>query len=298
MHSRRIIMTMVCAVFIIALAVAFGLTGSRLWSVYAEDTAPSPEFIAAAMRNQEQPGMALVTTYTLERSEIFSEKTRAEIKTVRDMYYVRTLEAMYLKEKVTNTAAAEADTSDIDITNYTVERSYNRTSGEYRELTERDNGAPASGIDTRKPELNALGLMTPVESVVGYFGSASLYYLVEHGTVLDKKEIDGHDCWGVAYDVSGVLQRHVVWVDPDIGFCPRRIELILNNQLRHCKSLCDYHKIGENVWFPKEIMYERFSKTGESVTSSTIKVTDIKLIPLEPDIKLRVHFPPGTSVEK
>ena len=291
-------MMMACTVLIVVLAVAFWLTGSRPWSAYAEDTAPSPEFISAAMRNQEQPGKALVATYTLESSEIFSEKTRAEVKTVRDMYYVRTLEAMYLKEKVTNKTAAEADISDIDITNRTIERSYNRISGEYRELTEWDSGTPASGIDTHKPELNALGLMTPVESVVGYFGSASFYYLVEHGTVLEKKEIDGHDCWGVAYDVPGVLQRHVVWVDPDIGFCPRRIELILNNKLRRCKSLCDYHKIGENVWFPKEITYERFSKTGEPEPSSTIKVANAKLIPLEPDIKLRVHFPPGTSVEK
>lgn len=297
MHRVRLIRWLTYLVCAVAIAITVGMTHFHLWSPCADSTAPPPEFIAAAMKDQEKPGMALEVQYSWKSTGTIGQTHPVEAEIVRERYYVRTPKVIFLREKVTRDFAPTADTSNLYTANYTTTRLYNRSTGQYRELTERDDGLPPEGINTHNPGLNTLPQMTTVESVIGYFGSASLYSLVEHGAVLEKKKIDNHDCWGVAYDVPGVSQRHVIWVDPSIGFCPRRIELVTNDHLRRRKTMRLYTELANGVWFPKEVVYEEFSKAGELTTSRTIEVADARLVPLDEHVKLRIEFPPGTVLD-
>ena len=307
-------------VSITVLVAIVALIGYRLWSVHkaplpAAGTPPSAKFIAEAMKNQEKPGMALQARYSWKNSGIIREKPRVEEEAVSDVYYVRTPETIFLKEKVTKNFRPAAHASAVHDANSTVTSSYNRTTGEYRELTTRDDGSPPQGItDNIKTHLSMVSRlmvlmhistyntrgdlegMTRVESVVDYIFGAPLYRLVKTGAVLEKKEIDGHNCWAVVHDTIPDVQRCVIWVDPDIGFCPRRIDLIMKKQLRRGQTMRDYQKIGDGVWFPKEVVFEAFSKTGKPEEKYKITVKDAKLVPIGPKVELQVTFPPGVNV--
>ena len=295
MHSVRLTRWLIYVASAVAIAVTIGMTSLHLWSAFADSRVPPPEFIAAAMKDQERAAMALEVRYSWKTTGTIGEKPPVDVETIFNAYYVRTPKAIFLKEEVAGKVDPTVDTSNVYVANYTRTGSYHRVTGQYRELREHHDGSPATGKVTHDVK-RLLALMTPVESVVGYFASTSLYFLVEQGSVLEKQEIDGHDCWGVAYDVTPGIQRHVIWVDPDIGFCPRRIDLILQNQLRRSKTMRLYRELGYGVWFPKEVVQENFSETGKLESTRTIKVQDAKLVSIA-EVKTEIVFPPGAVIE-
>jgi hypothetical protein len=295
------------------------LTGYCLRSVHrvsvrAAGTPPSAESVAAAMENQEKPGMSLQVRYSWKSSSAVT-KPGVRAKMVTDCYYVRTPEAIFLKERVIRDSGLSPVTTPGRFSgSYTATKSYDRATGEYRELTKFDGSPPQGVTDSIKTHLNMvsrlmvrmnlsyhgtsedLEQMTRVESVVDYIFGASLYEIVRDGIVLEKKKIDGHNCWAVVHDTIPDVQRCVIWVDPDIGFCPRRIDLIMNKQLRRSQTMRDYRQIGNGVWFPREVVFEAFSKTGKLHERSTITVDDARLVRVGPKVKLQVTFPPGVDI--
>ena len=132
---------------------------------------------------------------------------------------------------------------------------------------------------------------------------ALLYECVRYGTISEKPElIDGHRCWRVDIPAEKFLGKgfhtltFVVWLDPDIGFCPRRLDR------RSVRSAGDhdvasirlqgYREVAKGVWFPTEQVIETTSNKGKVV--STLR--DIQVgKPIAPNDRA-IEFPPGLPV--
>lgn len=243
--------------------------------------------------------MALQVRYRLSRKiEDLSGKKPVTGQVVQDRYYVRTPQVIFMKEKITRSYDPGVDTTHLFTATSTVTTAYDRVKRSYRKMMKSDNGLPAEGIVAQHPNPNDMEDLTRVESVVGYSASADLYWLIKSGTVLQKREnVDGHSCWGIAYDTVPDVQRHVIWVDPDIGFCPRRVDLILQKQLRIRRTMSDYRDIGCGVWFPREVVFETFSKTGSLQLKDRVRVDDAEIAPIDSKTKLGIEFPPGTVID-
>lgn len=283
---------------VVALLAAVAAAGLRLLPVHAQATVPSPEFIVAAMKNQEKPGLALHVRYSRKDGGVVGTPgLRADM--VWDDYYIRTTDTIFLKEKVTTTfePAADIPSAQLSSYSYTSTSLYDRATGELRELIAWDDGSPASGKVTHRLS-GQLASVASVESVVSYIVNTPLYDVVKAGQVLDKKElVDGHSCWGVALDVVSGVQRHVVWVDPDIGFCPRRIDTLLQGRLRDRKTLRDYQEVGYGIWFPMGLEFEQFSKTGQPLPVKKVAVTDARVLPIDSSARLEIKMPAGARVD-
>ena len=236
--------------------------------------------------------MALEVRFSWETIKAYPPR----IRTVVDSYYVRTPNAVFLKEKYTNHLDPKADYSRSLIDNHTTVELYDRNTGQYRETSKFDSCPTTEGKVTYET-WTLLSSMTSVESVVDFFGNTSLYHLAEHGSVTGKKQIDGHDCWGIAYDEDPGIQGHVIWVDPKIGSCPRRVDLVIKNKIRRTKTMRGYHEIDKGIWFPQEVVYRTYSKTGALKTTAKITVTSAKLVPIDRTAKLKVEFPPDTILD-
>lgn len=234
--------------------------------------------------------MALEVRYSWETITAYPPRVR----TVVDSYYVRTPRAIFLKERYTNHVDPKADTSRVLIDNHTATELYDRNTGQYRQTSKFDS-CPTTEWQVTFETWNLLSSMTSVESVVDFFQTISLYDMAEHGRIVGKKQIDGHECLGVAYHEAPGVQGHVIWVDPKIGFCPRRVDLILKNKLRHTKTMREYHDLGSGVWFPKEMISKTYSKTGALKTTGKITVASARLVPVD-KVSMKLDFPKGTAI--
>lgn len=293
MHRLRMSTSAMRTAQIVLVVAVLAVVGASVRSVLATNVVPTPEFIAAAMKNQEKAGLSLQVRYsdsTRINGVIADKHVTGEV--VRNGCYIRNPETMFLKEEVTRNYDPGVDTTDLLVASSTVTTSYDRLTHEYRRRVAWNDGSPPQGVDTYDPTPNDMDDLTRVESVASYSTGASLLRLVKSGTVLQKREtVDGHSCWGVAYDTIPDVQRHVIWVDPDIGFCPRRIDLILNKQLRRSKTMRDYRELGYGVWFPKEVLFETFDKTGRLEDRHSIKVKEAAIVPLDRQAVLQVDIP-------
>jgi len=257
---------------------------------------PTPDFIAAAMKDQEKPGMALEVRYPWETKAILSPTV--EIVTTIDTYYVRTPRFIYMRQEFTRHADPSIDASRVYSPGYTTTSLYNRNTREYRELRKNEGGAPPQGRVAYDDRYAMLGYMTSVESVVAFFANTSLYSMVEKGSIVGKKAIDGCDCWGIRYAIHPEVQDYVIWVDPKIGSCPRRIEIVWKDVVRHSRTMRKYEEIAKGVWFPMEVVDAYFDKGGKELRSTTVTDIEARLVPLEDEAKLKVDFPPGTFIER
>jgi len=274
----------------VLLVTVCALVGMNLSKTRAEDTTPSPEFIAAAMRDQEKPGMAVQITYDLQTSHV-DKKTQQEVALAFERRYIRTLDFITTDERRTTNSPLVAFKSE------RIRTSFNRNTGEYREMTENYAG-PWGRIEhtaNNAPDFPAFGSLN-MESVVWHFGSEPLYGIVQSGTVSGKEEVDGCDCWKIVkcYGKDNVQQR-VICVDPKIGFCPRRMDLVIHGDVVHRIVLRDYKEVAPGVWFPTEQLGG--TKLGDTpLTLTSYKVKDVKYYASPAAKELPVKFPSKTRV--
>jgi hypothetical protein len=125
-------------------------------------------------------------------------------------------------------------------------------------------------------------------------------YLVDvigNGTVADAMEkVDDHDCWRVDIrkDTGKMVMKFTAWLDPEIGFCPRRIDSSWEDHLQTC-LMTDYRDIGSGVWFP---MYTRWESPDQGLHFLTeAKVKTARAVADIGTLKLDTKFPTGTKVE-
>lgn len=245
---------------------------------------PELDFIAQSLRNQEQAcGESLQVTYTVSGTSLAG--TPGATKTVR---YTRTPGILFFEE-----------TSE-DEPGVVGRASYNRATGELMEAGIRDDSVIRGFIlEGRVPP--RLTLLENMETSVLYTMIAPLYQAIGYGTIADAPElIDGHSCWRITVPVQKMgfsdKGEYIVWLDPDIGFCPRRLDRTLNGSNTEpgafSISFRDYRELGNGVYFPtSQVIARRPTRPG---TTSTLVEASIGL-----DIELSditIAFPPGIPV--
>ena len=196
-------------------------------------------------------------------------------------------------------------------------------------LNTKENGTHSGSV--LRPWLGAPfaapGLFDPVLFVLpwGTEGPRPLYERILSGDVLpEQEEIDGHPCWRV--DLTQPRVRHSIWVDPDVGYCPRRIEIVPAGDEGPMAikviSYQDYTELAAGIWFPmKHVLEFPVAPSPEGTTASVQpapgypdSLNEANIVPLTerktetriaseatagkvfPKDALLVKFPSGTKV--
>jgi len=155
-------------------------------------------------------------------------------------------------------------------------------------------------IDSKKG--NTLLAFADLPDPIRYnFPAGELIDLIGLGVVSETMEvIDGKDCWRVQIIPPanpGVDDdKYIVWLDPSIGFCPRRIEAQVTSERTNVAKLTDYQSLGSGIWYPMTVQWDLINN-GEVSSSTNVKVNKADLV-VESDLpNLEVKFPSGTEVE-
>ena len=269
--------------------------GASLWvsrSTAEASVVPTPDFIAAAMRNQA------LASIDIKCSPVVG---------VNKSHYIRTSDALSL----TNTST---DNSDVH------KASYDFASRETRTLVRKSDGSNSG--TTKTPWLGdpfaTLSCHDPVLFVLlwGTEGPRPLHEWIPSGQVLSEKEdVDGHLCWRVDINqpVEG-MTRYSIWADPEIGFSPRRIMMtgIDTSKGPTIVTYRDYKELSPGVWFPmKQVNEYSTISFPEEITlggralaptgtverkTTTYVVSEATAGKTFSKDEMLVHFPSGTKL--
>jgi len=116
-----------------------------------------------------------------------------------------------------------------------------------------------------------------------------------------KASIDGSSCYVLTYESKQA--NHKIYVDPDIGYMPRRIEkynvhpdIPGRYYLSQRRIFKDYINPEPALWFPKRIEVESFRPSSKTSTLILVIVTEIVLNQELPDDTFTLTFPSNTNV--
>ena len=90
------------------------------------------------------------------------------------------------------------------------------------------------------------------------------------------------------------VERHVVWVDPEIGFCPRRVETRWKAGSYLSTTFEDYREVHNGVWFPMKQEVRVVYSDGELVSTNRVQEVHVGAAFKKED--LLVQFPTGTKI--
>lgn len=244
--------------------------------------APSPEFLAQALVNQDEScGRSLDLTYTIGYTD---EPVPARCR------YVRTPQRSFLSmadEKRTKRISLDAGTKIS------------------RQLTIHADGKEATGVIDDKFAAD-LGNREFPDVVRFPLDVSTLTALVRRGTVSpERQDIDGKACWLVETPSNYTKDQTLgMWLDPDIGFCPRRVEMRGPREIDlETIDFQEYKELGNGVYSPMEIHIRFANKvktTGMppvgSMLECVMRVSKAQIDQPIPDSELAVDFPSGTLV--
>ena len=185
--------------------------------------------------------------------------------------------------------------------------SYDTAKGELRRysLLKADNSQRGSIIGDSCYPLRSSTVMDPVLCMVE---DGFLLDKIGRGVLADSKEdIDGHACYriDVIPEDEAVRAPYTVWLDPEIGCCPRRVIIEYKEERGPTVAeFSDYIELGDGIWFPQKIKRSvdmaLLRKKVPSLTSDTVELfSDVKSVRLvETDLQNPpiVEFPSGTKV--
>lgn len=242
---------------------------------------PTAEFLAQALVEQEEAcGKSLTVSYTFSQvGSLFPEQC----------HYVRTPAKSFLQMEGSRIGTKRC--------------SLDRNSGQSRRLSIRKEASrPVGEIDDRFA--GPLGDRV-IPDVVRYpLDLSSLLDLVRRSSVKEaRQDIDGRLCWLVetpsAYTPN---EQYHIWLDPTIGYCPRRVEITRDSVQPQIIDFLDYEDESKGVWFPMEVR-NKFEflrvtqgKTTKSSAEMVIHVSEVKINQPVSDEELLVGFPSGTHV--
>ncbi|MCE5199174.1 MAG: hypothetical protein ABFD54_16255 [Armatimonadota bacterium] len=261
-----------------------------LLSVAAEPSdIPTTAFLVAALKYQEQEsGLSLEVNYRVDAvGEPKVGSGRSEIR------YVRTPQSLFLEEsQFTFTASGEWKLAN------TAKYSYDRRTRKYRTISThaREHAKTYAQIETTS--MTRFAQNTVLDPARFSLVMTPLYDRVSSGEVRPKQEmIDGHACWRIDIapsDVGCVMVGWSVWLDPEIGYCPRRIAQTNKQDAKTTTKITtfgDYKLLAGDVWFPMEMIADYGDGSGLQITVQNATAgRDI------PQSDLRVDFPSGTCV--
>lgn len=275
------------AIFIVGLCI---LLTYQAKSIQADiETAPTAEFLAAALKFQEQAcGPSLDVRYIVEGVREPKEGTgRISVR------YVRTPATLFLEEAISSyTASGDWALS------FTTRHNYTRDTRCYRmvSVAERNNPRAQGVID--RTTVHRFQQNTVFDPVRFPLLLVPLYERVATGIVASEQEIiNGHACWRVdipPFDAGGPIVRWSVWLDPNVGYCPRRIVETDTRatETRTTTTTFDAYKaLGNGVWFPMESTSDYGNNKG-----LRMKVQSVTVGREIPASELRIEFPSGAVV--
>ena len=244
-------------------------------AIQAPSEVPSAEFIAQALIDQEQLcGQSLDVAYTITINNAHHSDCR----------YVRTPDTLFLDmKKESSLRRCRLD----------------RNSKESRRVTIPNNGGTISGVidNKRAGELGNRDIPDPVRYNLDV---VTLPELIRRGEVqADKQDIDGSSCWLIETPSKYMPDTvYRVWVDPTIGFCPRRIEISWPHKQPSIIDFLQYKDLGNGVWFPMEIHNKFQFVHGDTneMLESVESIKDVKIDQTVSKSELDVVFPKGCHV--
>jgi len=91
------------------------------------------------------------------------------------------------------------------------------------------------------------------------------------------EKIDGRDCWKVDITNTGdcIAKHYEIWLDPALGFCPRKISMRgvddTRGEFHTVIDSKDYREAADGVWFPtRQIIQETTRKAGTVKTRRNV----------------------------
>lgn len=246
-------------VLVLGVVVALGLSSY----VYAgSDSVPSAQFLAAALENQEKSVGASLSAELLT----YPLGTVAKGSPWFETSYIRVPSAIWMEQ---NSGVFGSNDIADRVTKERIQESYNRESKTYRSLTTTLPSGEQSARIATEASSGYVSDFPKLDPVLFPIGKKNLREQLTGAGVADKmEEIDGQSCWKV--EIAGqsnlisaesghkVSEKWTVWLDPAIGFSPRRI---VREQLDEeggsgnrttIHEFSGYREIGGGVWFPSK----------------------------------------------
>jgi hypothetical protein len=128
----------------------------------------------------------------------------------------------------------------------------------------------------------------------------TLYGWVKYGKLQSKMEpIDGHDCWKVeVQSPEGVpLKLLEAWLDPTIGYNPRRLIMHFKGSAEEHATMVsykDYREIADGIWFPAEELVG--SPDPNAAPSITCRASEVRGDRKLSKDDIAVKFPSRTEI--
>ena len=143
-----------------------------------------------------------------------------------------------------------------------------------------------------------LALLECLETTNCYLSDGRLVECLALGKVNKQMEkVDGHACWKVDIPSESQLNvaRYLVWLDPAIGYNPRRIDVVWKTGRPETITFSGYKDLGNGAWFPQQSVH-RYESAGKDyiLVASVNSLSAGRVIPLK---ELKLEFPSGTLVD-
>ncbi len=108
---------------------------------------------------------------------------------------------------------------------------------------------------------------------LGATGTNIIGYLRIMGGVISEETVavDGHQCYEVRYPHIGKDQYFLYYLDPEIGWRPRKMEQYYNESLYRQIDSYEYADCGEGIYLPVSVQVNDFAVFGESIGNPVAK---------------------------
>lgn len=245
---------------------------------------PTADFIAAALSNQDRAsGDSLTIDYKIDWKKFGSKDSI--VHTVDVYHYTKTPDALYIERQreggVTNQKSY-----------------YDRTAKAGKELVSDGKESVGAILDVEPTDFR---LPETFETALYPLKEGPLCDRIKFGMIdPEMVDIDGHKCWRVEVPSdSRSISKYFVYVDPNIGFNPRRIECIMPVVKPTVIDFKDYSEVTTGFWFPKvvDLSYGNVNKPEESFRQICTLNKIVVGVKLE-KTKLDIEFKSGTTVTK
>ncbi|MEI6915043.1 MAG: hypothetical protein WCL39_07925 [Armatimonadota bacterium] len=111
----------------------------------------------------------------------------------------------------------------------------------------------------------------------------------------EMEPVGGHVCWRAEIAGKRWKGRYIVWLDPEIGYCPRRVDFVFPAADKTPKTFLfsDHKEVSPGVYYPQK-QEIRTEQDGRKIT--TQGVVDSLTLGSEGEPEKLVAFPPGTPI--
>lgn len=273
----------------------------------AELAKPSSDFLAAALVNQVQSVGASLQV----RSFSYPLGGPTKGASWYDVEYTRTPSILHVREKrgVFDSSRLE-DRSERSV----IQAAFNLETQEFRSLTTQSDGESVGRIAAGSfGDCFSQGfpIVDPPRFPIGL---RPLFERIKLATISDTtEEIDGYKCWRadivdpdqpVSAAGHPVTLTYSVWLDPDIGYAPRRITYRLQETsevgsapkvVTSTYNFLSYRSISSGAWFPSRVTIVH---EGSEQKGWITEVTSVSTGASVSADALKIGIPSGTRVFK